>query len=321
MYGAASGKLFLHVGFPKTATTTLQRHLFAQHDDLCYLGKPFSRQMWKIERQLLRLDSEQFQKRLDDLKVQFVRELPESNGRPILLSHEGFLRNTRYGGHDWRRTAERLRSIAADSVAPALEVHILITLRDQAELVLSHFLQFINRRQSDLNREIEKLLKNPRSGIGDSLYYDEVLDHYAGLFGADRIHVCLFSTLQTNESCFINELSKTLGINPDESAKLFKGKHEKRRSRSSKGYTVNRRSVHHFISYMLRKLRSDDDGFPANGHTGYLVNLSADQAAGIRNLYRLSNKALWEKYGICLQADDSDCDTATARRELGCPLE
>jgi len=32
---------FIHIGFPKTATTTLQNHLFSKHPGIHYLGKPY----------------------------------------------------------------------------------------------------------------------------------------------------------------------------------------------------------------------------------------------------------------------------------------
>ena len=31
----------IHIGFPKTGTTTQQNHLFAKHSQIAYLGKPY----------------------------------------------------------------------------------------------------------------------------------------------------------------------------------------------------------------------------------------------------------------------------------------
>ena len=54
-------KYFLHVGYPKTATTTLQKVLFKRHPDLCYPGKPLTGDLLDLERQIVKLDSVQFE--------------------------------------------------------------------------------------------------------------------------------------------------------------------------------------------------------------------------------------------------------------------
>jgi len=36
-------RMVLHVGVPKTGTTTLQLRLFAEHPEITYLGKPYDR--------------------------------------------------------------------------------------------------------------------------------------------------------------------------------------------------------------------------------------------------------------------------------------
>ena len=48
----------LHIGFPKTGTTTLQKHLFTEHSQIVYLGKP-TRSEWLKEKMhtLIKQDS------------------------------------------------------------------------------------------------------------------------------------------------------------------------------------------------------------------------------------------------------------------------
>jgi hypothetical protein len=47
----------VHIGFPKTGTTTHQKHLFAKHAQVSYLGKPYESDILKGE--VLRLVMEE----------------------------------------------------------------------------------------------------------------------------------------------------------------------------------------------------------------------------------------------------------------------
>jgi hypothetical protein len=53
-------KVFIHIGYPKTATTMLQKHLFANANNLLYLGKPFAELFKSSLKKEFRLELEEY---------------------------------------------------------------------------------------------------------------------------------------------------------------------------------------------------------------------------------------------------------------------
>ena len=134
-------KFFIHPGYPKTASTTLQKALFSKHPDLCYLGKPLTGDVLDIEVAILDLDDALFTQALPGLQQKFLSVIArcDESGRNVLLSHEGFLRPTRYQGHDLQRTATRIRQVFCEPVQDEFDCHVLLTIRKQVDIIPSYF--------------------------------------------------------------------------------------------------------------------------------------------------------------------------------------
>ena len=45
-------KLYLHLGYPKTATKFLQREYFSKSKNINYLGKPFNKKIIKLFKEI-----------------------------------------------------------------------------------------------------------------------------------------------------------------------------------------------------------------------------------------------------------------------------
>jgi hypothetical protein len=232
-------KFFLHVGYPKTATTTLQKRLFSRHPGICYLGKPLTGKLLDIEYRVLNLDSIQFARALPELREMFldiIRQCPET--RNALLSHEGFLRAARYGGHDIGRTAERLKQVFGDPLVGNFEIHVLITIRKQVDIIPSYFFDSVSRSPKQFQQFVSASLNKPQYGYFPSLFYDMVIGYYSALFGRQRITVMPFEAFMTRREDFLKSLAGYLEIDYETSLELVSGRSYNTKPRSGSGYRL-----------------------------------------------------------------------------------
>lgn len=301
-------RLFIHVGFPKTASSTLQKHLFARHSGISYLGKPFSDAMARVEKAMLTLDDTAFEQERPCLERLVRDEIAKARDGRLLISHEGFLRNTRYGHHDLGTTARRIHQTFAGALGPDGDLRIILCLRRQADLILSHYAHFVRGSQDDFDSYIEAVLENPREGFAASLFYDELLSHYADIFGRDNLDILLFEDLLGDSERFLGKLSDILGIDPAESLRLIEGKHEKRKAKVSDAYLVKpkktgrRASWRRFLESVRTAVGSNAAG------AGTLVALRPDQERRLSDVYRRGNSRLMDRFGLPLDKHDYPLD-------------
>ena len=294
-------KLFLHVGFPKTASSTFQKHLYSRHPGLFYVGRPFSDSMAAIESDILTLDSARFEQGLPEHQKRFRQEIAGADDRPILISHEGFLRNTRYSGHDLWTTAERIHRVFADALGDDAETNVIILIRNQADLLLSHFVQFMKGSQKDLDELVTASLRDPGSGFFSSLFYCELFDHYSKLFGKEHLKILVFEEFVRDSAAFVFQLSDILGIDSAQSIGLLDDKHEKEKIRQKDSYLVpHRRSRDYRLAKVMRRIGLVRLAREAEQRSVTPIELSKEQRQQIDDLFRATNIALQESYGLRL---------------------
>jgi len=294
-------RLIVHVGYPKTASSTLQAHLFANSPGLHYLGRPFSEGMAQIERAMLTLDDKAFVDRLPSIQAHFRKEAQGGDAKPIMISHEGFLRSTRFNGHDVGRTAERIHQVFVEAFTETPDTEIIICLRNQPDLFLSHFVQFVKGTQGDLDRQVDEALANPKRGFSASLLYSEILDRYAKLFGKDRLHLFTFEEFVTERQAFLDRLSRILNLDPEMSAALLKDKHEKQRSKEAGSYALLDRDNATFkLGKLLKVMQLESLSKRVKAGSSRRIALSSLQKRELENLYRASNKTVEATYRIDL---------------------
>jgi len=299
-------KFFLHVGYPKTATTTLQKVLFKRHPDLCYLGKPLTGDLLDIERKIVKLDTVQFERVLPRLQDAFAALVAgKKNGRNMMLSHEDFLRPGRYGGHDIGRTAERVRQVFADPVSADYDVCVMLTIRRQVDIIPSYFFDSVSRIPDDFRRFVDASLENPRQGYFASLFYNEVAAFYRKLFGKDRVTLFTFEDFVGERDGFTQRLSGYLGIDVEKSQECIASGSYNTKPRSSSGsgyhitaneYLLDKLHRHNWnIANFPRWLRIVLKRVPFNNLS---FELSSRQRSDIVSLYGESNRLLAEEFDI-----------------------
>ena len=300
-------KFFIHVGYPKTATTTLQKRLFARHPGICYLGKPLTGKLLDIEYRMLNLDSIQFARALPELREMFLAVMQQCHDtRNALLSHEGFLRVTRYSGHDIGRTAERIKQVFSEPVADGFETHVLITIRKQVDIIPSYFFDSVSRSPRRFRQFLADSLENPLYGYFSSLFYDAVIRYYCMLFGRDRVTVMPFEAFITGRDDFLKTLAGHLEIDYGTCLELASGGSYNTKARSGSGYrlTANEYLLDQINRYwpqlagLPRSLRLLLKRIPMKNYVFAMTPADRDR---VHALFAEANKRLSEEFDLQLE--------------------
>ncbi len=219
----------IHIGFPKTGTTTQQKHLFANHSQVSYLGKPYENEALKNE--ILKLVMEE-SLTYDPtvLKEYLARQAAKINNRGkklVVLSDELLVSASKV----------RDKGVVANRVKEVFNpVKILVTVRNQLEMLKSAYVNSgrllknvppkYKGRAITFEDWLEMSWENPdRSYIGNIRYIDTI-DYYAGLLGKEKVCVLLFEEFIFHKEQYTRKLSEFLTIDADESVRLLEGRHE-----------------------------------------------------------------------------------------------
>lgn len=241
-FSAMEEHIFIHIGYPKSASTTLQINLFSKHPQIAYLGKHYKescrngvwerdKRIWEIINKNILIKNEWQKKHWSNIKDkenygdqndslsqpkvkdqeflflnQLIRKLKRKR---LVLSHEGFLN----GG--WQPIEEvpfRLKQAFPNA-------SILIILRNQVNLIESYYWEL--KQKSYLSSDSKKYsfedwmdleLQNLNRSFLRSLNYNETIKVYQQLFGTQNVYCFLMEDLKYAPELFSEKLSKILNI-------------------------------------------------------------------------------------------------------------
>ncbi|WP_420427196.1 hypothetical protein [Algiphilus sp.] len=248
--GGAAQKVLLHIGYPKTATTTLQQQAFLPWHSagwVDYLGV-FQTQSHPFDFAGLSDSLRDAVYLADDdaalAQAKHCNQLLHSMstrdkaGHPIVISSEHFT----MGGYStlWRdlaiwphRSAQRLRS-----VLEGFDVRIVVVLRDHAELAQAYFLQHkatpVHANESRY-ASMDKFIEGIIGGVGchaQMFQFSSVLDAYGDAFGYHRIHAYGFPDVCRDMNAFIGDLGRLTGITHEVSQRTISRNNARHRTES-----------------------------------------------------------------------------------------
>ena len=241
--------LLLHVGLPKTGTTTLQQAIFPNHSQLYYLGKFFRT---SVERGCLSNDVYEVlqplfwgRKKAFDTKetIRLCREkiLPQVPENKCLLVSYEVLGN---------RPTVTFRLMLERTVETFGFCRILYVLRNPVTQIPSEYLQNIEGGFIDPNRrewmdpscflDIEtwfakkNMTRVEGPAIDDrrpffSSNYIQNIHASIEILGKENVGVFLFEELQKQPEKYYRSISRFIGIDPDEAYCLSQQKHLNKR--------------------------------------------------------------------------------------------
>jgi len=204
-------KLFLHIGYHKTATTWLQDKVFSCHEQVIFLGKYNACKSEKIFRLLSNFYKHSDTKfSVKENKSLFEEILKENNleGKKIIgLSDEGLS-----GGLDWfggstHNIVQRIRDTFDE-----YDVKIIIGIREQKEMLLSLYSEYVKRGGTC---SLERLIFSPYSEgrfLFDKLEYFSLLSKYIHMFGKENVFCYLFEEISQDKIFTLNKLFEFLDL-------------------------------------------------------------------------------------------------------------
>lgn len=286
-------RIALHPGFVKTATSTLQRHVFPHHPEIHFLGlpAPTAELEWAI-RHLCQADSTHYEgERVYALLGAAIAAAPAD--RLVLVSYENF---ALYESKDKGLVAERLAALFPHA-------RILFTIRRQEELVTSWYLTKLRvriKRKAFVPFEEwywwER--REPHLSILDDLRYARTIELYVRRFGREAVHVVPFELLRRDPAGFAQACARALGIAAEPFARLLQGRREN--ASMSQAYFDFWRRFGHLLPRRL--VRNWARRMPMHSGPAARITLPEAVRADIARLVAEDNRRLAELAGLDLAA-------------------
>lgn len=224
----------LHVGLPKTGTTTLQMSLYAKHPDVYYLGKQkgtgidracTSQTALEALTTLLWNHREPVNKIAGEKLLALVRE---RDPKPKVVVES------------WEGLSERVPSHVAESIKRCISVfgncRMMICLRNPIHKLESQYLQQLRGNFLHMNRNwvhdgyfidfdtwLQQTLESPTRKHPFS--YCELIRQAAEILGNANVGVFVFEELCKNPERFTVSVCEFLGIDSQQGVELMKQQH------------------------------------------------------------------------------------------------
>lgn len=256
-------KLLIHIGYPKTATTTIQESLFVKLHEagkINYLGKSdyFSNNYFKQSYALLRSLNLNQDFNVNDLKI--------SSKKINVISNEDFTATPWYleavlGSKviDPFEYPQRLASLFKNAVD---SIEIMVAIRNQKDSIYSFYVQdyflFMEDRNNDtLTKFIFEDNRTFRKEKFKIFYFLYLLKKYEESFGKENIHILLFEDLKYDPKFFYNQLSQIINVESSLVETLLTGKHLREKKKTETGYYAEVKKTK-ALGKVLNKLRKND---------------------------------------------------------------
>jgi hypothetical protein len=293
----------IHIGANKTASTTLQRHLFRGNSELQYLGEDGDgyAQYASLLSSLVN-DDDLFYSAEICTKL-FSDNKSKAGVKTLLFSSEDVM-------------TSRIPLICAKRLQILMpEAEVVLVMRNQLTAVPSFYANhgaFLKpappayfRRHVAIEDWMAFETMFGKYGALASFRYDQFESIYSSLFGG-RIHILLFEEFITDRKAFVEKLSKILRIDSNLAMQALKSSHERRRF-SARMLAYNRFRTSFFWNMKFTKflpfgskLALVFDNFLSKGVSADIrINLSTQEK--ICKLYCEGNTRLAEKYGLPLE--------------------
>lgn len=232
--------MIIHIGFHKTGTTYLQRHIFTPENGYC---SPWDvRSGEAIEHFVLTHDRKY---RNDLVRNKFTEACKSKKcggvGSIPVISHEdlcGYPVYSRYYGH---QVAQRIYDTFSDA-------KILICIREQKNMIRSLYGQYV-RQDGELSlpdflgKGLEKPGFRPIFHL-EHYEYDLMVNHYQELFGKEKVLVLPYEFLKNDLNSFEKTIHKFSG-----SSAIPVGNP----SRENIGYGAKALQINRLLNYISKK--------------------------------------------------------------------
>lgn len=245
-------KVIIHIGFPKTATTTIQDDIFYQlykQNKIGYLGKTIKKTtrydryypVQDLLRPIFDSSDEAFEEEKILIKQKLESIVDKIEHDQVILSEE-ILSETRYKVRKIRdsiQTAKRLNFLFSK-----YNVEIVMLLRNQLDIVHSLYVESYKEYEQftetdTFNKYLNHSIKlYPKSEL--IMYdYNNIIKEYISLFGKKNVHIFLFEDLKNEFNTFCKNFSVLFNIEEDLIKNAFSQKHSNKKVKRDDGVYTN----------------------------------------------------------------------------------
>jgi len=309
--------LIVHIGSPKTATSTLQNAFFPAHPGLFFLGKNVDRarayEGWRtppIGALMKQIEAGGLDFAPDPQVTRILVEsvARESGGRPVVLSDEGLSVFTGVDG------MAKLRRVM-DIFAPLAPFRVIFCVRDQLSLIKSNYLTehrgemtgIPGTRQNwypDFDHYLDIHFRYVCGAFLDSFRYAAMIDRYAALVGEGNILVYAFEDFRADPITVLQRLCRFIGIDERDPCLARTTNVRENEHQMERLYTANRlrarltggRGLGPLLPPPLKAVFRNW----LVGGKKFDVTPSPEAARRIKDYYRADNESLLAKHGIRL---------------------
>ena len=194
-------ELLVHIGYHKTATSWLQRHLFEN----ATLGLTRTHSRYELKHPVVGPHDYDFDSAECRAYFQPAIERARASGLLPVVSHERLSGEIHIGARDSKGIADRL-------AATFPEAHVLIVIREQRTMLRSIYGQFIKgtgvwRLRDYLTPPVveKKHFKYALFRL-DHFRYDRPIAYYQRLFGRENVTVLPFELFRENPKQFVRRI-------------------------------------------------------------------------------------------------------------------
>ena len=233
-------KLYIHFGFPRTATTTSQIHLFPNHPQINYLGRyPKTKPKLELIDLINNLNNDDFDKRYNEL-LKKTEELYLDPNKTNIISYEYIIWNAIHYDDPYHnpdpndihfrtvpRTVSRINSLFSEI---DVEVYFFCSIRNQSDMIRSAYnvtSPELGASMTFAGEEIIQYLKTKNTNkpkikrLLNGYNYCELYKNLSKVVGENKIKFFLYEEFRDNFDNFVSNLSNYLEIDPSISTRLL----------------------------------------------------------------------------------------------------
>jgi hypothetical protein len=309
--------LIVHVGSPKTGSSTLQNAFFPAHPGLLFLGKYVDRgrayEGWRdtaFEKLARAMEASEANYKPDLSAVSSLIEglETEAAGRPIVLSDEGLCMFT---GADCMAKLGRVAEIFA-ALAP---FRFILCVREQLSLIKSNYitehraemLRLPGKKQSwypNFDQFVDIHFRYACGSVLDSYRYAFLIEQLESLVGAKNVLVYGFEDFKADPIATLRRICRFMEVDEFDPCLERTATTRENEHHSARVYAINmlRRRVlgDRTLGGVVPKwLKTGLNRWAASGRR-FDFTASADTARRVQDYYRADNEMLFLKCGIRL---------------------
>jgi hypothetical protein len=301
-----SKNTWIHIGFPKCASTSLQVDFFSQCPAISYSGKyrkhsDFSLGFYRgPSSRLVSLGELHFREEKTDIEKELCKDFSDHPDGVRLISDETFVAGylpafTHLPVQDSSIIAHRLHNLYPNA-------NILMIIRNQTQFLPALFAQIIkdNRINIDVDAIWQAQVEHIKRGLGSLFYipdYNAIYDLYEEVFGKGRVHVLLLEDMLAEPLDSLKHIINLFGLTEQVDPKAYLPRklnaHHTRLSKFRKEYSwlyKIYRSARWLVPTNLRRRIIQKLDRPLPG-----LEITDEREAFLNEFYGPGNNALQEK--------------------------